>query len=115
MFRKRPVPDNTPRCSFCRRAQDAVGQLIPSPCNDSISPPSNYFIYICSECVAVCNSLLDDRRSDKESHGAEGGAAMGGLTVPDDNAPPVIRPRNRVVTVRHTVSLAEFLGFRPRS
>jgi hypothetical protein len=73
MFRKRPVPDKTPRCSFCRKVADAVGVLISSPCNDELFPAAEYFVYICSECVAVCNSLLDDRRRDKEGHGAAGG------------------------------------------
>jgi hypothetical protein len=115
MFRKRPDPDNTPRCSFCRKAEDAVGHLIPSPCNDSISPPSNYFIYICGECVAVCDGILDDRRRDKEGQGTAGGAAGGDPTVPGDDAPPFIRPPDRVVTVRHTISFAEFFRRGPRS
>jgi hypothetical protein len=58
MFRKRPVPDKMPRCSFCRRAEDAVGDLIPSPGNDELFPPADYFIYICSECVAVLQQHL---------------------------------------------------------
>src|SRR5580692_6154650 len=108
MLWKRPAANNTPRYSFCRRTEDAVGQLIPSPCNDSVSPPCDYFVYICSECVAVCNGILDDRRGDQEIHGAAGGAGSGDPAVPGDNAPPVTRPRNRVITVRHTLSLAEF-------
>jgi len=115
MLWKRPVPDNMPRCSFCHRAEDAVGHLIPSPRNDSVSPPSDGFIYICSECVAVCNGILEDRRREQESRGAARGEAESDPTVPGDNTPPVIRPRNRVVTVRHTVSIAEFFGFRPGS
>jgi hypothetical protein len=83
MFRKRPVPDKTPRCSFCRKGRDAVGVLISSPCNDELFPPAEYFTYICSECVAVCNSILDDRRRDKEVHDTAGGADGG-----DPGRPP---------------------------
>src|SRR5215470_16791055 len=47
------------RCSFCHKSQDAVAKLI--------SSPSDYpRAYICDECVAVCNSILEDDRS--ESH-----------------------------------------------
>src|ERR1700709_2083129 len=45
------------RCSFCHKSQDAVAKLI--------SSPSDYpRAYICDECVAVCNSILDDDRSE---------------------------------------------------
>src|ERR1700678_2367636 len=48
--------DDTLRCSFCHKSQDAVAKLI--------SSPSDYpRAYICDECVAVCNSILDDDRS----------------------------------------------------
>jgi len=44
------------RCSFCHKAQDAVAKLI--------SSPSDYpRAYICDECVAVCNSILEDDRT----------------------------------------------------
>ena len=41
------------RCSFCHKSQDAVAKLISSP---SDCPRA----YICDECVAVCNSILED-------------------------------------------------------
>ncbi|PYV46924.1 MAG: ATP-dependent Clp protease ATP-binding subunit ClpX [Acidobacteria bacterium] len=44
------------RCSFCHKSQDAVAKLI--------SSPSDYpRAYICDECVAVCNSILEDDRA----------------------------------------------------
>ncbi len=49
-------PDEMLRCSFCHKAQDAVAKLI--------SSPSDYpRAYICDECVAVCNSILEDDRT----------------------------------------------------
>ncbi|MBI3896199.1 MAG: ATP-dependent Clp protease ATP-binding subunit ClpX [Acidobacteria bacterium] len=43
------------RCSFCHKTQDSVGKLI--------SSPSDYpRAYICDECVAVCNSILEEER-----------------------------------------------------
>jgi ATP-dependent Clp protease ATP-binding subunit ClpX len=55
------TPEETLRCSFCHKSQDAVAKLI--------SSPSDYpRAYICDECVAVCNSILEDDRT--ESHAA---------------------------------------------
>src|SRR6201992_2452997 len=49
--------DDTLRCSFCHKSQDAVAKLI--------SSPSDYpRAYICDECVAVCNSILEDDRGE---------------------------------------------------
>jgi ATP-dependent Clp protease ATP-binding subunit ClpX len=49
--------DESLRCSFCHKSQDAVAKLI--------SSPSDYpRAYICDECVGVCNSILEDDRSD---------------------------------------------------
>src|ERR1700693_396226 len=51
------VSDESLRCSFCHKSQDAVAKLI--------SSPSDYpRAYICDECVAVCNSILEDDRSE---------------------------------------------------
>lgn len=41
------------RCSFCHKAQSAVGKLV--------SSPSDYArAYICDECVAICNSIIGE-------------------------------------------------------
>jgi ATP-dependent Clp protease ATP-binding subunit ClpX len=57
---KRSGSDDSLRCSFCQKAQDAVGKLI--------SSPSEYpRAYICDECIAVCNSILEDDRSEPVS------------------------------------------------
>ncbi|MGD0647313.1 MAG: ATP-dependent Clp protease ATP-binding subunit ClpX [Acidobacteriaceae bacterium] len=58
------------RCSFCHKSQDAVAKLI--------SSPSDYpRAYICDECVAVCNSILEDDKGD-----AQAGAAPAHLPKP---------------------------------
>jgi ATP-dependent Clp protease ATP-binding subunit ClpX len=55
---KRSSNDETLRCSFCHKSQDVVGKLI--------SSPSDYpRAYICDECIAVCNSILEDDRPEK--------------------------------------------------
>jgi ATP-dependent Clp protease ATP-binding subunit ClpX len=55
---KRSGNDETLRCSFCHKSQEVVGKLI--------SSPSDYpRAYICDECIAVCNSILEDDRPEK--------------------------------------------------
>jgi ATP-dependent Clp protease ATP-binding subunit ClpX len=54
---KRVGSDEPLRCSFCHKSQDVVGKLI--------SSPSDYpRAYICDECIAVCNSILEDDRHE---------------------------------------------------
>jgi ATP-dependent Clp protease ATP-binding subunit ClpX len=55
---KRAGSDDALRCSFCHKSQDVVGKLISSP-NDY--PRA----YICDECIAVCNSILEDDRHEQ--------------------------------------------------
>jgi len=50
-------PEESLRCSFCHKSQDAVAKLI--------SSPSDYpRAFICDECVAVCNSILEDDKGE---------------------------------------------------
>ncbi|MEO8098984.1 MAG: ATP-dependent Clp protease ATP-binding subunit ClpX [Acidobacteriota bacterium] len=59
---KRAGSDDSLRCSFCHKSQDVVGKLI--------SSPSDYpRAYICDECIAVCNSILEDDRQE-QTYGA---------------------------------------------
>ena len=59
---KRTGSDETLRCSFCHKAQDVVGKLI--------SSPSEYpRAFICDECIAVCNSILEDDRAERSGAG----------------------------------------------
>ena len=56
-MRTRTGNEEVLRCSFCHKSQDAVAKLI--------SSPSDYpRAYICDECVAVCNSILEDDRAE---------------------------------------------------
>ena len=56
---KRAGSDDSLRCSFCHKSQDVVGKLI--------SSPSDYpRAYICDECIAVCNSILEDDKHDQQ-------------------------------------------------
>lgn len=71
-MKPRSGSDEVLRCSFCHKSQDAVAKLI--------SSPSDYpRAYICDECVAVCNSILEDDRT--ETHA---GAAPDHLPKPQE-------------------------------
>jgi ATP-dependent Clp protease ATP-binding subunit ClpX len=63
---------NVLRVHSCHKSQDAVAKLI--------SSPSDYpRAYICDECVAVCNSILEDDRGE-----AQPGAAPAHLPKPQE-------------------------------
>ena len=59
-MRTRTGSDEVLRCSFCHKSQDAVAKLISSPTDYPRA-------YICDECVAVCNSILEDDRSETQT------------------------------------------------
>ncbi len=62
-MKSRSGSDEVLRCSFCHKSQDAVAKLI--------SSPSDYpRAYICDECVAVCNSILEDDRTESRTTAA---------------------------------------------
>ncbi len=62
-MRTRTGSEEVLRCSFCHKSQDAVAKLISSPTDYPRA-------YICDECVAVCNSILEDDRSEAQPSAA---------------------------------------------
>ena len=44
------------RCSFCNKSQDQVKRLIAGP-----------NVYICDECVSICQDIIDEEFSDIDS------------------------------------------------
>src|SRR5260221_1121083 len=62
-MKTRTGPEEALRCSFCHKSQDAVAKLISSP---SAYPRGS----IGDECVAVCNSILEDDRSESRANAA---------------------------------------------
>ena len=55
------------RCSFCGKTQEEVKKLVAGPT-----------VYICNECIALCNDIL--KEEDKGE--AKSGGAKGKLVVP---------------------------------
>jgi len=61
-FSKQLSLPGKPRCSFCDRGEEALG-LIPSPLNDDPQRPP---CYICAECVAACNMIIESSTPDSD-------------------------------------------------
>jgi ATP-dependent protease Clp ATPase subunit len=51
--------DTKPQCAWYKKSQDAVAVLIANPTD--VHPRS----YICDECVAVCDYVLENHRQDR--------------------------------------------------
>ena len=49
-------------CSFCGKTQDLVSRLIAGP---------NGSVYICNECIDICNDILDSGFPEFEEEGFE--------------------------------------------
>ena len=56
--RKEPLPyeelGKPPYCSFCGKSKDKVNTLIAGPS-----------VYICNECVNICQEIIDKKKGDK--------------------------------------------------
>jgi ATP-dependent Clp protease ATP-binding subunit ClpX len=55
---KRSGNDDSPHCSFCNKSQDGVKKLISSR-------NEHPRIFICNECVAACNAILEEEHLDQ--------------------------------------------------
>ena len=62
--------NNQPKCSFCGKSQDQVRKLIAAP-----------GVYICNECVDLCNEILEEELYDSDAADALEGQQ--GLEVKD--------------------------------
>ena len=64
--------DSRLKCSFCGKSQDQVKKLIAGP-----------EVYICDECVELCNEILDEEFFEaKDKEGAEGEEAKAEKPIP---------------------------------
>jgi ATP-dependent Clp protease ATP-binding subunit ClpX len=51
-MKKKPMVPKAIRCSFCGRGQDEVAKLVSGPS-----------VYICNECIRLCNEILEEEMS----------------------------------------------------
>jgi ATP-dependent protease Clp ATPase subunit len=59
MFGQPRPQQEIPRCSFCSKSQDQVDALIANPSERSKR------VFICNQCVAACNSVLEEHQRAK--------------------------------------------------
>jgi ATP-dependent Clp protease ATP-binding subunit ClpX len=57
MKRRQSTTPQMIKCSFCARGQDEVAKLVAGPSN----------VYICSECIKLCNDILEGELLDEAS------------------------------------------------
>ena len=50
------------RCSFCGKSKDQVGRLVAGP-----------GVFICDECVRLCNEVIKEQPSPPTQPGGQGG------------------------------------------
>jgi ATP-dependent Clp protease ATP-binding subunit ClpX len=62
--------DTKPQCAWCHKSQDAVAVLIATPTD--VYPRS----YICDECVAVCNYVLENHRQERSEEPGGGSSSF---------------------------------------
>ena len=60
-----------PKCSFCGKTQDQVRKLIAAP-----------GVYICDECVDLCNEILDEELYDHQRQAEQPPVEMGEIPKP---------------------------------
>ena len=53
---KNDIPKSV-KCSFCGKTQDNVRKIIAGP-----------GVYICNECVGLCNEIIDAEYSDEDTY-----------------------------------------------
>lgn len=57
MFKRSRLPkwiDGSCRCSFCGKAESAVGKLIAGP-----------GVYICNECLGLCDQIIEEESTTR--------------------------------------------------
>ncbi len=70
------------KCSFCGKSQDQVRKLIAGP-----------GVYICDECIDLCNEILDEELVDSQGnsrHGAEAGRKAAPATRKSSKPAPTL-------------------------
>jgi|SRR5215470_11348637 len=64
------------RCSFCGKSQGKVKKLIAGP-----------MVYICNECIEICNEILADDREYEQRHGPPSGQGAPVLPAAEPRVP----------------------------
>ena len=71
MSRNEETNDRTVRCSFCNKTQDQVRKMI-----------AGRGVYICDECVALCEAILEDEYGISGAHSSKPNMMEAGNSLP---------------------------------
>ena len=71
MSRNEETNDRTVRCSFCNKTQDQVRKMI-----------AGRGVYICDECVALCEAILEDEYGISAAHNSKPNMVETGNSLP---------------------------------
>jgi len=84
------------KCSFCGKSQEQVRKLIAGP-----------GVYICDECIDLCNEILDEELVEHHGHGPQGRpVADGGRKAP---AKKSAKPAPTLATIPRPQEIKTFL------
>ncbi|WP_216904244.1 ATP-dependent protease ATP-binding subunit ClpX [Synechococcus sp. CCY 9618] len=84
------------KCSFCGKSQEQVRKLIAGP-----------GVYICDECIDLCNEILDEELVEHHGHGPQSRpTADGGRKAPPKKSP---RPAPTLATIPRPQEIKSFL------
>jgi ATP-dependent Clp protease ATP-binding subunit ClpX len=84
------------KCSFCGKSQEQVRKLIAGP-----------GVYICDECIDLCNEILDEELVEHHGHGAQGRpVADGGRKAPQKKSS---KPAPTLATIPRPQEIKAFL------
>ncbi|MFN6133370.1 MAG: ATP-dependent protease ATP-binding subunit ClpX [Synechococcaceae cyanobacterium] len=83
------------KCSFCGKSQEQVRKLIAGP-----------GVYICDECIDLCNEILDEELVDSHGHGQPGRGGESQRKAANRKAP---RPAPTLATIPKPQDIKVFL------
>ncbi len=83
------------KCSFCGKAQDQVRKLIAGP-----------GVYICDECIDLCNEILDEELIDNPNHQRNGSEQSRKTKSASTNTP---KPAPTLASIPKPIEIKKFL------
>ncbi len=83
------------KCSFCGKAQDQVRKLIAGP-----------GVYICDECIDLCNEILDEELIDNPTHNRNGDDQSRKAKTASSNTP---KPAPTLASIPKPIEIKKFL------
>ena len=84
----------TPRCSFCGKEQRMVNRLVAGP-----------NVYICNECIALCNEILNDESFQDQGDARE---SIGPVKLPLPSEMTTSKPSTGLAVISMNIGPSSF-------